>query len=83
VTVKITKPHLKQMALAMGHPLGVVTAPVLRGGLGRSAWERMMSRLCAAGLFRPYAHGGYEITAEGRRAANDASQRARVWPPEA
>lgn len=37
-------------------------------GLARAGWARMMERLCAAGLFRRYVHGGYEITDLGRAA---------------
>lgn len=37
-------------------------------GLARAAWTRMMERLCAAGIFRRYVHGGYEITDLGRAA---------------
>lgn len=33
---------------------------------GNRSWERMMNKLCAVGLFTPYVHGGYEITAAGR-----------------
>lgn len=37
-------------------------------GQAMAAWERMMLRLCETGLMRPYVHGGFEITDEGRRA---------------
>jgi hypothetical protein len=33
---------------------------------GNKSWERMMGRLCARGLMKPYVHGGYEITPAGR-----------------
>lgn len=38
-------------------------------GQAMAAWERMMDRLCKAGLMRVYPHGGYEITEAGRREA--------------
>jgi hypothetical protein len=37
-------------------------------GAAVAAKRRMYERLCAAGLMKPYVHGGYEITDAGRQA---------------
>jgi len=73
-----TKAQVKELRRAAStvagprSPGGVVTCPSPTRGLAASGWERMMGRLCEAGFFRPYVHGGYEITDEGRRAAGDS-----------
>lgn len=53
-------------ALAQG---GRAARPSSNNGLARAAWRRKMERLVAAGLMRPYVHGGYELTAAGEAAA--------------
>jgi hypothetical protein len=39
----------------------------------------MMDRLCAHGLMKPYVHGGYEITREGRQRLADEAGPAQVF----
>lgn len=62
-----TPAQAREMARAAAHPLGIVEARWPRG-LAHAGWERMMARLTAGGLMRPYVHGGFEITAAGRAA---------------
>lgn len=38
-------------------------------GLAHSSQERMAQRLCEAGLFEPYVHGGWCLTDVGRDTA--------------
>lgn len=38
-----------------------------------------MDRLCAQGLMKPYVHGGYEITPEGRQLLADDTGPAQVF----
>jgi len=68
--MKLTEAHEREIKAAIRSSRGVVEPPSAIGGgnLRRANWLRMMDRLCAAGLFRPYVHGGYEITDEGRKA---------------
>jgi len=54
---------------------GGVLTYIGTNGLGRSAWERMMTRLCAMGLFTPYVHGGLEITEAGREVLTEKEGR--------
>ncbi len=44
-------------------------------GLGHSSWERKMIRLCELGYFRPYVHGGYEITEAGKLRAAGGTEK--------
>ena len=68
---KLTKGCLKELERAARHHLGVVdTVDTVAGwvGLQRAAWHARMSRYVADGWFKPYVHGGYEITEAGRKA---------------
>lgn len=53
---------------AGNHPLGLTPPSFTNNGLGSASRRRMMNRLCVAGLVRPYVHGDYVITVEGRDA---------------
>lgn len=65
---KLTKGCLKALERAASHHLGVVDTVAGWGGLQRAAWHARMSRYVADGWFKPYVHGGYEITEAGRKA---------------
>lgn len=43
-------------------------AGLWRPGLARASLERTCQRLCAKGVFKPYADGGWEVTNAGRLA---------------
>lgn len=62
----ITPAHFKVLKQATEHPLGVVDHVGTINGLGSASKRRMMHRLSVEGLFRPYVHGGWEITDKGR-----------------
>lgn len=65
-TVSLTKAQAAQVRRAVdGNGL---VEDYGTNGLARAGWIRMMERLCEAGLFRRYVHGGYEITDAGRAA---------------
>lgn len=66
---KPTKAQHKILAQALSHPLGLVEPSSSWGGLQRAGWHATMSRVVAAGWFKPYVHGGYEITNAGREIA--------------
>ncbi len=40
--------------------------PLVPRGRERASLEKTCGALCAMGLLRPYVHGGWEVTAEGR-----------------
>jgi len=68
-----TKPQIEQMARAIAD--GGTLYWKRPRGYAEANWRRMMERLCAAGLFAPNAHDGFEITEAGR-AACEASKGA-------
>lgn len=51
---------------AARNKLGVVEKPHLPGFEGVT-WDRNARKLCERGLLKPYVHGGYEITDDGRK----------------
>lgn len=67
----VTSPQLRILQSAIAHPLGLYEPSGPRGWR-RSAREKCCERLVVKGLLKPYVHGGYEITSDGRAAAIDA-----------
>lgn len=67
----VTHSQLEVLYQAMAHPLGLYRLDGPRGWR-RAARERMCDRMVWDGLLKPYVHGGYEITSDGRAAAIDA-----------
>lgn len=65
---KLTKGCLRELERAAQHPLGITDTVAGWGGLQRAGWHARMSNYVAGGYFRPYVHGGYEITPAGRAA---------------
>lgn len=52
---------------ASRHSMGLVSCPYV-GGFERVNWIKSADYLVSVGLLRPYVHGGFEITPEGRAA---------------
>jgi hypothetical protein len=71
----LTVPQRRELERAAADKLGVVTLQDSRRGLRSAGWERMMKRVCALGLAKPYVWGGYEITEAGRKALAASAQR--------
>lgn len=65
--MKLTEPWRRELRIAAEDPRGVRDRHLSSGYL-RASWHAKMSRMVEAGLFTPYVHGGYEITAAGRAA---------------
>lgn len=68
--MRLTESQTRELAAAIADRLGLAECRS-NNGLGRASWTRKMDRMCAAGLFKPYVHGGYEITEAGRTAYYD------------
>lgn len=66
--MKISAPQRRELEYAAANHFGLTRAAVPISGLGAAAKRKMMDRLCLMGLFRPYVHGGWEITDAGRAA---------------
>lgn len=60
------------MQRAIESPLGVIetTSGGTGSGLRKHALDKRMKRLVESGYFRPYVHGGYEVTDKGIDLAN-------------
>lgn len=63
--MKVTAPMRRGLAELVGARDGHVDK-LWPKGFAKASWNRMMDRLCALGLARPYLHGGYQITGAGR-----------------
>lgn len=62
----LTRPQRMQLHIAYLSIDGCVSWGKAKG-FAMNRWQEMMERLCQRGLFRPYPHGGYEITEAGRK----------------
>ncbi len=67
-TTKLTAAQRKWLARADAR--GVI-AWIGTRGLAESNWRKVMERLTEMGLVEPYVHGGFELTAAGRRVEHD------------
>ncbi len=78
---KLTNAETIQINRAVRHAIGLVEPPVGASGFGRASWHAKMSRLVADDYFRPYVHGGYEITLKGRMVADTILKSDGMDPP--
>lgn len=69
--MRVMEKDIDLMLRAVANPLGVVeiTGGGTGDGLRKHAFDKRMSRLVGEGYFKPYVHGGYEITEKGINAA--------------
>jgi hypothetical protein len=65
--LNLTPNRVRILQSALADTLGVVTRPYLPGFEG-VAWDRNAKALCDAGYLKPYVHGGFEITGDGKAA---------------
>lgn len=69
-SLTLTAAQHRALRCAADNELGVVEMPGGRPGHAGATWVKMMERLSTRGLCKPYVHGGYEITKDGRFALN-------------
>ncbi|UTU09157.1 hypothetical protein CcrJ4_gp409 [Caulobacter phage J4] len=63
---RLTQAQRRIVSQALDHPLNLAEPHHSWNGLRRANWHTTMSRLVAEDVFRPYAHGGYELTEKGK-----------------
>lgn len=76
--MKLTPAQRKYLKSAATSKLGVVAPSSLAyRTYGNASFHRCMKGLCERGIVKPYVHGGYEITDDGRKVLDETDGKRR------